>query len=55
MEDRVKPPIRQVDTLPDEAILNEVILNREDGYFYMGLEVKEKNNGCSVEKTRIRD
>ncbi len=49
-----KPPIRQVDTLPDEAILNEVILNIGDGYFYMGIEVKEKNNGSSLEETSIR-
>ena len=50
-----KPPIRQVDKLPEEVILNEVILNKSDGYFYMGIETKEEKNGSRMEKTSIRN
>ena len=49
-----KPPIRKVDKLPEEAVLNEVILNKADGYFYMGIETKEEEHGSSMEKTSIR-
>ncbi|KKL62821.1 hypothetical protein LCGC14_2181330 [marine sediment metagenome] len=50
-----KPPIREVDKLPEEAVLNEVILNKADGYFYMGIETKEdKEHGSSMEETSIR-
>ena len=50
-----KPHIRQVDKLPEEVILNEVILNKSDGYFYMGIETKEENYGSRMEKTSIRN
>lgn len=36
------PAIREVTKLPEEAVLNEVILNKADGCFYMGVEEKEK-------------
>ncbi len=49
-----KPSIREVDTLPEEAVLNEVILNKSDGYFYIGMETKEAQHGSSVEETSIR-
>ena len=49
-----KPPIREVDELPEEAVLNEVILNKADGYFYMGIETKEAKNGSIMEETSIR-
>ncbi len=50
-----KPPIRKVNKLPKVAVLNEVILNKADGYFYMGIETKEdKEHGSSVEETSIR-
>lgn len=49
------PPIREVDKLPRVAVLNEVILNKADGYFYMGIETqKEEKNGGSLEETSIR-
>ena len=35
-------PIRQVDELPKIAVLNEVILNKSDGYFYLGVETGKK-------------
>ncbi len=49
-----KPPIRKVDKLPEEAVLNEVILNKADGYFYMGIESKEGKDGSRMEKTSLR-
>ena len=48
-----KPPIREVDELPEEAILNEVILNKGDGFFYLGIEIKEKENGSCMEETSV--
>lgn len=48
-----KPPIREVNKLPKVAVLNEVILNKADGYFYMGIETKEDKNGSSMEETSI--
>ena len=48
-----KPPIREVDTLPEEAILNEVILNKGDGFFYMGIEIKEEADGSCMEETSV--
>ncbi len=55
MVKKEKPPIREVDGLPEEAVLNEVILNKADGFFYMGIETKEEANGSSMEKTGIRN
>lgn len=51
------PPIREVDELPEEAVLDEVILNKADGYFYMGIETKKevRKDGSSVEKTSLRN
>ena len=50
-----KPPIREVDTLPEEVVLNEVILNKGDGFFYLGIETKEdKEHGCCLEETSVR-
>jgi len=48
------PPIREVESLPKVAVLNEVILNKSDGCFYMGVETKEKKkHGSRVEKASI--
>lgn len=49
-------PVREVDRLPEVAILNEVILNKADGCFYLGVENGKgvKEHGGSVEKTSIR-
>ncbi len=48
-----KPAIREVETLPEEAVLNEVILNKSDGFFYLGIEVKEKKHGSCMEETSV--
>lgn len=57
MAKKVKKPlsIRQVDTLPRVAVLNEVVLNKADGYFYMGVDVKRegKKHGSRMEKTSV--
>lgn len=49
-------PIREVDTLPEIAVLNEVILNKNNGCFYLGVENNKKEvkgNGSRVEEARI--
>lgn len=48
-----KLPIREVDTLPKDAVLNEVILNKGDGCFYMGVEIKEVKDGSRMEKAGL--
>ena len=48
-----KPPIREVAALPEEVVLNEVILNKGDGFFYLGVETKEVQHGSSVEETSV--
>lgn len=51
-----KVPIRQVDKLPKVAVLDEVIFNKGDGCFYLGVENKkkeEKKDGCNVEETSV--
>ncbi len=48
-----KPPIREVGELPKEAVLNEVILNKADGFFYMGIEIKEEADGSCMEETSV--
>ena len=37
-----KPPMRRVAKLPKVAVLDEVIFNKADGYFYLGVETKKK-------------
>lgn len=48
-------PIREVETLPEVAVLNEIVRNKADGFLYMGMEFKEgvKENGSSLEKTSV--
>jgi len=47
-------PVREVDKLPKIAVLNEVIFNKGDGYFYMGVETKEvKKHGSRMEKASV--
>ena len=49
------PPIREVSKLPKVAVLNEVIFNRKDGFFYMGVENGKgvKEHGSSLEEAGI--
>lgn len=46
---------REVATLPKVAVLNEVIFNKSDGFFYMGVETKKggKKDGSRMEKASI--
>lgn len=51
-----KVPIRRVDTLPEDTVLNEVIFNRGDGCFYLGVEnnkVEVKKDGNNLEETGV--
>lgn len=53
-----KSSVREVDKLPRVAVLNEVIFNKGDGYFYLGVETKNKGkevkkHGRRMEKTSI--
>ena len=54
-ETKKKPPIREVVKLPKVAILNEVIFNKSDKCFYMGVETKTgvRKHGSRVEKTGV--
>ena len=49
------PPIRKVAKLPKVAVLNEVIYNKADGYFYMGVNTEKEAIGYGnyLEKTSI--
>lgn len=44
---------REVEKLPDEAIEDEIILNKEDGCFYMGINIGEVKNGSRMEETSV--
>lgn len=50
-----KPSVREVTALPKVAVLNEVIFNKSDGFFYMGVETKKggKKHGGRMEKASI--
>ena len=50
-----KEPIRKVAKLPKKAVLNEVIYNKADGFFYMGIDTEKEaiGYGSSLEKTSV--
>ncbi len=54
-----KPTIREVTELPEVAILDELILNKTDGCFYLGVEDGKKTkkgvrkHGSNLEKTGV--
>jgi len=50
-----KHKIRTVAKLPKKAVKDEVIYNKADGYFYMGIDTKKEaiGYGNHVEKTSI--
>ena len=49
------PPIRKVSRLPKKAVENEVIYNKTDGFFYMGVDTEKEaiGYGNRVEKTSV--
>lgn len=51
-----KAPMREVDTLPEVAVANEVIFNKSNGCFYIGMEnnKKEEEYGNNLEETSLR-
>ena len=55
MAKKAEKPIRKVARLPKKAVLNEVIYNKADGFFYMGIDTKKEalGYGSSVEKTGV--
>ncbi len=51
---KISIALREVETLPEEAIEGEVILNKSDGCFYMGVNTeKEETDGSNVEETSV--
>lgn len=47
-------PIKEVEELPEVANEKELIFNKADGSFYIGMETgKEKKNGDNLEKTSV--
>lgn len=54
-KDNKKPPIRRVAKLPKVAVLDEVIFNKGDGCFYLGVETKKevKKHGSRMEEAGI--
>lgn len=48
-------PVREVETLPEVARENELIYNKSDESFYIGIDTgkEEKTNGNNVEKTSV--
>lgn len=51
------PPIREVEELPEVAILNEVIFNKKDKTFYLGVDDNKKGvkkHGSHMESPSIR-
>ena len=55
MTTRELPPIRKVSKLPKKAVENEIIYNKSDGYFYMGVDTEKEviGYGNHLEKTSI--
>lgn len=49
------PHIREVEKLPEIPVLDELIFNKSDGYFYLGVENGKgvKKHGSSMEKTSV--
>ena len=47
--------VKTVDKLPKIAVLDQVIFNKADGFFYLGIETNEEKakNGNNLEKTSI--
>ena len=45
--------IRQVKKLPKKPVEGEIIYNRGDGLFYMGVNIKGEELGSSLEKTSL--
>lgn len=50
---KISITIREVETLPEKVIEGEVILNKSDGCFYMGVKEKEVNDGRCLEETSV--
>jgi len=48
-------PVRVVNTLPKKAVKDEVLFNKKDKCFYLGIDTeKEGTNGNHLEKDSIR-
>lgn len=48
-------PVKIVDELPKVAVLDQVIFNKADGFFYLGIETNEKKvkDGSNLAKTSV--
>ncbi len=45
--------VRQVKKLPKRAVRGQVIFNKTNGHFYMGVIEKEVKDGSSLEETSV--
>jgi hypothetical protein len=50
---RDKKPPREVRKLPKRAVEGEVIFNKADGFFYMGVRTKEDKYGGNMAETGV--
>jgi hypothetical protein len=54
IQERKPTPIREVRKLPKRAVIGEVIRNKADGFYYIGIRTQEgKQNGSDVEKDSV--